>query len=303
MKTSPSVNVSKTARRRHFVQTFFPHLGLAVLSVIWILPLLWLLFQSIGYEPQNTVNNGSTYGSENILPSAYSADWYQKLFSETLFGGWFLNTFVIALLSMILSTFFTISMAYVMSRFRFRTRKAIQSLGMILGMFPGFMSMVAIYYIFKSAGLAGNVPTWKSSLALILVYSGGAGLNYFVAKGFFDTISKSLDEAAYIDGATKSQVFWHIILPVSKPIIVYTALMSFVAPWGDFIFASYMLKENEQAYTVSVGLYKWITSNNPANHYNLFAAGAVCVAVPITALFLFLQRYFVEGITGGAVKG
>lgn len=289
-------------KRKKVISKSTAYTILGILSIIWILPLIWLILQSFGTDPSETIY-GSTYGSPDILPSHYTYKWYIQLFTETQFGTWYLNTLIIALICMVLSTFFTISMAYVMSRYRFKSRKRIQSLGLILGMFPGFMSMVAIYYIFKSVGLVGDVANWKQILALIMVYSGGAGLNYYVSKGFFDTVSKSLDEAACIDGATNSQIFFKIILPLSKPIIVYTALMSFTAPWGDFIFASYMLKQNEAAYTVAVGLYKWITSQTPAQHYNLFAAGAVCVAVPITILFLCLQRYFVEGITGGAVKG
>ena len=189
-----------------------------------------------------------------------------------------------------------------MSRYRFKSRKRLQSIGMILGMFPGFMSMAAIYYIFKSIGMAGNVEIWKKIIALILVYSGSAGLGYYVSKGFFDTVSRSLDEAARIDGATNAQVFFRVILPLSKPIIVYTALMSFLGPWGDFIFSSYLLGTQTEGWTVAVGLYYMITKD-PVNYYNMFMAGAVTVAVPITILFLCLQRYFVEGITGGAVKG
>lgn len=289
-------------KRKKVISKSTAYTVLTILSICWILPLIWLILQSFGTDP--SAPYGSTYGSEQILPSSYTVDWYVKLFTETEFGRWYLNTLIIALICMVLSTFFTISMAYVMSRYRFKSRKMIQNVGLILGMFPGFMSMVAIYYIFKGIGLAGDVESWKQNLALIMVYSGSAGLNYYVSKGFFDTVSKSLDEAARIDGATNSQVFIKVILPLSKPIIVYTALMSFTAPWGDFIFASYILKQNTEAYTVAVGLYKWIAEAEiPQQVYNLFAAGAVCVAVPITALFLCLQRYFVEGITGGAVKG
>lgn len=299
------LNFNKThggMKRKKVISKTSAYTILTILSICWILPLIWLIFQSFGTDPN--MDYGSTFGSPDILPSHYTIDWYVKLFTETEFGTWYLNTLIIALVCMVLSTFFTLSMAYVMSRFRFKSRKLIQNVGLILGMFPGFMSMVAIYYIFKGVGLAGDVASWKQILALILVYSGGAGLNYYVSKGFFDTVSKSLDEAARIDGATNSQVFTRIILPLSKPIIVYTALMSFTAPWGDFIFASYILKENSSAYTVAVGLYRWIAmAEIPAQWYNLFAAGAVCVAVPITILFLCLQKYFVEGITGGAVKG
>ncbi len=270
---------------------------LTILSIIWIIPLIWLIIQSFA-GPEGT------YKSENLFPTSYSFYWYKALFSQSNYGHWYLNTLLIAFVCLFLSTFFTIAMAYVMSRFRFKSRKMISSLAMILGMFPGFMSMAAIYHIFSSVDLAGgNATTAGLIFALILVYSGSAGLNYYVSKGFFDTVSKSLDEAARIDGATSAQIFAKIILPLSKPIIVYTALMSFLGPWGDFIFSSYLLGTKEEAWTVAVGLYNMLSDANISTQYNMFMAGAVLIAVPITILFLCLQKYFVEGITGGAVKG
>ncbi|MCR5564993.1 MAG: sugar ABC transporter permease [Gammaproteobacteria bacterium] len=268
-----------------------------ITSTLWILPLIWMIIQSFA-GPEGSYQNGS------LFPKTFSLYWYKMLFTDPNYPywRWFLNTLLIAVICLVLSTFFTIAMAYCMSRYRFKSRKLIQSIGLILGMFPGFMSMAAIYYIFKSVGMVGDVAVWKKMIALILVYSGGAGLNYYVSKGFFDTVSKSLDEAARIDGSTNSEIFFKIILPLSKPIIVYTALMSFLGPWGDFIFASYLLGTQRESWTVAVGLYELITKD-PGTYYNMFMAGAVFVAVPITALFLFLQRYFVEGITGGAVKG
>lgn len=270
---------------------------LTILSIIWIIPLIWLIIQSFA-GPEGT------YKSENLFPTSYSFYWYKALFTQSNYGHWYLNTLLIAFVCLFLSTFFTIAMAYVMSRFRFKSRKMISSLAMILGMFPGFMSMAAIYHIFSSVNLAGgNATTAGLIFALILVYSGSAGLNYYVSKGFFDTVSKSLDEAARIDGATSAQIFAKIILPLSKPIIVYTALMSFLGPWGDFIFSSYLLGTKEEAWTVAVGLYNMLSDANISLQYNMFMAGAVLIAVPITILFLCLQKYFVEGITGGAVKG
>ena len=275
---------------------------LGVLSVLWILPLIWMIIQSLSIDTAN--ESLSTYQNGKFFGDQLSFHWYKELFTNTNFPKWFLNTFIIAVVCLFLSTFFTIAMAYVMSRFRFKSRKRLQSIGMILGMFPGFMSMAAIYNIFNSVGLAGaNATTPKLMIALIMVYSGSAGLGYYVSKGFFDTVSRSLDEAARIDGATNAQIFIKIILPLSKPIIVYTALMSLLGPWGDFIFSSYLLGTKEEAWTVAVGLYNLISAAKITQCYNMFMAGAVIVAVPITVLFLCLQRYFVEGITGGAVKG
>ncbi len=301
VKNTPIENTVKTKKasikRKKYISRTAAYTILTVLSIIWILPLIWLIFQSFA-GPEGT------YGTASIIPESFSFHWYKALFAETNYGKWYLNTFIIACVCLFLSTFFTIAMAYVMSRFRFKSRKKLQSIAMIMGMFPGFMSMAAIYHIFKSVNLAGEHASRAGlMLALILVYSGSAGLNYYVSKGFFDTVSKSLDEAARIDGATNAQIFVKIILPLSKPIIVYTALMSFLGPWGDFIFASYLLGNAEQSWTVAVGLYSMLDGGRITEQYNMFMAGAVLIALPITILFLCLQRYFVEGITGGAVKG
>ena len=296
---SALVTTKKTSsiKRKKIIGNTTTYTVLTILSIIWVIPLVWMIIQSFA-GPEGSYQSGS------LFPSSFSFYWYGKLFTDTNYPywRWFLNTLLIAAVCLVLSTFFTIAMAYVMSRYRFKSRKKLQSIGMILGMFPGFMSMAAIYYIFKSVGMAGNVEIWKKIIALIMVYSGSAGLGYYVSKGFFDTVSRSLDEAARIDGATNAQVFFRVILPLSKPIIVYTALMSFLGPWGDFIFSSYLLGTQTEGWTVAVGLYYMITKD-PVNYYNMFMAGAVTVAVPITILFLCLQRYFVEGITGGAVKG
>ena len=168
---------------------------------------------------------------------------------------------------------------------------------LILGMFPGFMSMTAIYFLLKAL----NAP---SSLGLILVYSGGAAMSYYVSKGFFDTIPKSLDEAARIDGASQFRVFYKIILPLSKPIIIYTILVSFIAPWCDFIFASLITGASRADWTVAVGMRDWVNNRSNLNmQFGVFCAASVVVAVPITALFMWLQKYYVQGVTGGAVKG
>ena len=297
---SQIVSTKKTSsiKRKKAISKTTTYTILGILSVLWIIPLIWMIIQSFA-GPEGSYQNGS------LFPKSFSFYWYGQLFTNTdyPYWRWFLNTLLIAVICMALSTFFTIAMAYVMSRFRFKGRKKLQSIGMILGMFPGFMSMAAIYYIFKSVGMAGNVEVWKKIIALIMVYSGSAALGYYVSKGFFDTVSRSLDEAARIDGATNAQVFFKVILPLSKPIIVYTALMSFLAPWGDFIFSSYLLGTQTEGWTVAVGLYTLVNDHNITNYYNMFMAGAVLIAVPITVLFLCLQRYFVEGITGGAVKG
>lgn len=265
---------------------------LTVLSVIWVLPILWILMISFRAE------QGAF--KPYFLPKALSLDNYIRLFSDTqqfYFLRWFLNTLFVAVCSCIISTFFTLSVSYVMSRLRFRLRKPFMNIALILGMFPGFMSMIAIYYILKGFGIS------QSLLALILVYSGASGLGFYIAKGFFDTLPKALDEAAYLDGATKSQVFWKITIPLSKPIIIYTILTTFMAPWMDYIFASVIMGDNYDNYTVALGLFKMLEREFIHQYFTQFAAGAVIISIPISILFISMQRFYVEGVTGGSVKG
>ena len=173
------------------------------------------------------------------------------------------------------------------------------NMAMILGLFPGFMSMVAVYFILKALGLSEG---GLIRLALILCYSGGAGLGFQIAKGFFDTIPLAIDEAALIDGCTRWQIFTKMILPLSKPMIVYTVLTAFTGPWVDFIFAKVICRANADYYTVAIGLWKMLEKEYIDSWYTSFAAGAVLISIPIAALFLFLQRYYVDGMSG-AVKG
>lgn len=277
---------------RKKISNWLVYFILIAVSVIWLFPLLWVVLTSFRAE------KGSF--SSNIFPESYTFDNYIELFADTSvfsFGQWFANTAFVAVCSCIITTMLTVSTAYVMSRLRFKLRKPMMKTALILGMFPSFMSMIAVYFVLKAFGLT------QSLLALILVYSAGGGLSFYITKGFFDTIPHALDEAARIDGANNAQIFWRIILPMSKPMIVYTVLTSFTAPWMDFIFAKVIMGDNYAKYTVAVGLYTMLSREFIDTYFNRFAAGAVCVAVPITILFIALQRYYVEGITGGAVKG
>ena len=170
---------------------------------------------------------------------------------------------------------------------------------LILGMFPGFLTMILIYKVFMDLGLTGEM----APVGLIIVYCASSGMGYYVSKGFFDTIPRSLDEAARIDGATRFQVLYKVILPLSKPIVIYTILMGFMAPWGDFMLASYLAHQNELGMNVAVGMKEWLTATNLNSYYTMFCAAGVVVAVPVVIVFLCLQKYYVEGVTGGAVKG
>lgn len=271
------------------------HVLLAVLSVLWILPILYLLYTSLRVEPNTGIIN-------KLFPDNLKLgfDNYVRLFKETQFLRWMGNTLLVAVCSCVISTLFVLMVAYAMSRIRFKMRKPLSKFMLILGMFPGFMSMIAVYFILKAVKLEGTL------LALILVYSAGAGMTYYVSKGFFDTVPIELDEAAKLDGATQAQIFGKIVLPLSKPIIVYTVLTTFIAPWCDFIFVNVIMNPTDvDKYTVALGLFRMINAekNSFNANFTTFCAGAVIVAIPITVLFFFMQRYYVEGVTGGAVKG
>ncbi len=263
---------------------------LIVLAVVWIFPLLYIVLTSF--------RTGGFY-TDSFFPEEWTVEPYVRLFTDTsifMFGKWFLNTLIVAASTCVLSTFIIVTISFVLSRFNFKSKKALMSSILVLGMFPGFMSMIAIYYIIKGLGLS------ESLFALILCYSGGSAMGYYVVKGFMDTIPKDIDEAAMIDGASKLQIFFKMILPLSKPIIIYTILTSFMSPWGDYIFASVIMGDNYESYTVALGLYMMLKNDYINSWYTSFAAGAVIVALPISILFISLNKYYVEGLSG-SVKG
>lgn len=285
-------------RRHRIIANIATYVILAILVVIWLYPILWIFLNAFRCEYNE---NGDLIGIvvSNYIPKQLGFENFKKLFTETHFLRQVGNTLIVSVFSCILSTLLTLSTAYIMSKIKFKMRKPFMNLAMILGLFPGFMSMIAIYFILKALGLT------QTLLALILCYSAGAGLGFYVAKGFFDTVPNALVESAKLDGATQAQVFWHIILPLSKPIIIYTALLAFTGPWMDFIFARVILGEaNTELHTVAVGLYQMMYGAHADNNiFTTFAAGCVCIAVPIVTLFLCMQKYYVEGATAGAVKG
>ena len=280
---------SKSARER--TSRTLTYAFLIILSIIWLIPFFYLICQAFRGESKNMV----TY----VFPKKWSLVNFKILFTETKFASWYINTLIIALFNAVLQTAMVLSVAYALSRMRFKGRKLIMNFMLILGMFPGFLSMIATYFILKLIGLTSEnaVP------GLILVYAASSGMGYYVAKGFFDTIPKSLDEAARIDGASRSRVFFRIIMPMAKPIIIYTIMTAFIAPWGDFMYASLVSFGHEEAYNVAVGLYRWLDKEHINNYFTVFCAGGLFVSVPVSALFLALQKYYVEGVTGGAVKG
>jgi arabinogalactan oligomer/maltooligosaccharide transport system permease protein len=269
------------------------YLLLIVLGIVWVLPIAYLLYTALREAPSTGIIN-------QLIPSNLKLGFgnFNRLFRHTDFPIWLKNTLLVSVSSCLLTTFSILAVSYALSRLRFRYRKAIVKLLLVLGMFPGFMSMIAVYFILKAMGLTNSL------LALILVYSGSAALSYYICKGFFDTVPKSLEEAALLDGATQPIVFWKIILPMAKPMIVYTVLTSFISPWCDFIFVNTIIGESSK-YTVSLGLYKMINAerNGFNDNFTVFCAGATVVAAIIVTLFMSMQPYYVEGVTAGAVKG
>ena len=268
---------------------------LTLISIVWLSPFVMILLQSFrSYKEQG----GGMVGY--LLPKTWSLDSYKWLFSgESQFFKWYGNTFVIALFIAIGQTAMVLMVSYALSRMRFKGRELWMRVCLILGMFPGFLSMICLYFLLKTFNLTqeGAIP------GLILIGIASSGMGYYVCKGFFDTIPKSLDEAARIDGATRARIFFTLTIPLSKPIIIYTALTAFMAPWCDYIFASYVAFGCSDSYNVAVSMFRWVKTNDYQGYFTRFCAGGVLIAIPITVLFMCLQKYYVEGVTGGAVKG
>ena len=283
-----------SAKKKRMINNVIVHVSLAVLAAIWVFPIVWVILTSFRAEKGSYVST--------FFPKEFTLDNYIRLFTDTSilnFPKMFMNTLIIAVFSCILATFYTLAVSYCLSRLKFKLRKPYMNMAMILGLFPGFMSMIAVYFILKAIGLTeGSLIR----VALILCYSGGAGLGFQIAKGFFDTIPYAVDETAILDGCTRWQVFQKITLPLSKPIIVYTVLTAFMAPWLDFIFAKVICRANSDQYTVALGLWKMLEKEYIDSWYTSFAAGAVLISIPIAILFLIMQRYYVDGVSG-AVKG
>lgn len=267
------------------------YIVLTILSVIWMFPILWIILTSLREE--------TGYYVGYFMPKNFTLDNFVNLFgnpSVLPFGRWWLNTLIIAVCGCLINTLIILATAFTLSRTRFAGRVTFMKVLMIIGMFPGFMSMLAVYNILKGVGLN------QSLIALIVVGAAGAAMGYHVCKGFFDTIPKALDEAAVIDGATRWQIFTKITIPLSKPIAIYTLLTNFLGAWSDYIFPSMLFGDKQMSYTVAIGL-NWMTDYRRIdNYYTQFAAGALVVAVPIVILFICLQKFYVEGMSG-SVKG
>ena len=281
-------------KRRRMVGNAFTYAFLIIMSIIWLLPFFWLVMQSF--------RDGRGQFISTFLPTKYTFNNYKALFTEfevMNFPRMFGNTFVIACCSCLISTTFVLCVSYCTSRLKWKMRKPYMNMAMVINLFPGFMSMVAIYFLLKAMGLTeGN----RIPIALVICFSAGAGTGFHVMKGYMDTIPKALDEAATIDGCTRWQIFTKITLPLCKPMIVYQVITAFMGPWMDFIFAKIIVRAETQYATVSIGMWKMLEMEYIGGWFTRFCAAAVLVSIPISILFMITQKFYQEAM-GGAVKG
>lgn len=284
----------KPIRWRAVFKSIGRHGFLTILAGFWLIPIAWLV--------ANSFSSKTGVDVVNFFPKEVTLNNYKNLLfspdTVSQFPVWFKNTLIIAIFTCIISSIMVLMIAYAMSCMRFRARKPLMNFAVVLNLFPGFLSMIAVYFIMKSFDLT------NSHIGLILVYSGSSGLGYLIAKGFFDTVPVTIREAAKIEGASELMVFLKIVIPLSKPIIVYTVISSFLGPWMDFIFARIMLNSGIATdWTVAIGLYAMLDRSRLPVYFTQFCAGGVLVSIPISILFMIMQKFYVEGITGGAVKG
>ena len=276
------------------LKSIYRHLFLAVLCVFWLIPIVWVVLNSFSTDTGINVRQ--------FVPAEFTLNNYKALLfgSDTvaMFPTWFKNTLIVAIFTCIISSCFVVMVAYAMSCMRFKMRKTLMNLSVIINLFPGILAMIAVYFVLKNAGLT------DSHVGLILVYSASSGLGYLIAKGFFDTVPDTLREAAKIDGASELRTFIQIVVPMSKSIIVYTIISAFLTPWADFVYARLILHTGISAdMTVAIGLYNMLNKTLINQYFAQFCAGGVIVSIPISILFVIMQKFYVEGITGGAVKG
>lgn len=282
-------------KTKRLVADIIVHAFLILISIVWLIPFVWIIAHS--FRGESTGMYCATF-----FPQQFTLDNYIGLFTDTAtmnFPKMFLNTFIIAVFSCILSTFFVLSVSYCLSRVKWSMRKPYMNMAMVINLFPGFMSMVAIYFLLKSMGLTegDRIP-----IALVICFSAGAGTGFTVMKGYMDTIPKALDEAAMIDGCTRWQTFWKVTLPLCKPMVVYQIITAFMGPWMDFIFAKIIVRAEIKYATVSIGMWKMLEMEFINGWFTRFCAAAVIVSIPIAILFMITQRFYQEAM-GGAVKG
>lgn len=280
--------------KKKYLRMIRNNLVLAVMAFIWLIPIVWLLVTSFSAK--------TGMDTSSFFPAKWSIQGYKNLLfsADTVaqFPRWFWNTFIVAVFTCVISTVFVLMVAYATSCMRFPMRKPLMNIAVIINLFPGVLSMIAVYFVLKTLNLT------NSHIGLIIVYSAGSGLGYLIAKGFFDTVPTSLREAAYLDGASEAKIFWQVVIPMSRPIIVYTIISSFLVPWMDFVYARLILNSGiSSQWTVAIGLYNMLEKSLINTYFTQFCCGGVLVSIPISVLFVIMQKFYVEGITGGAVKG
>lgn len=282
-------------KRKGMITDIIVHIFLVIVSIVWLIPFIWIIAHSFRAE-------SSAMYCPTFFPKQFTLDNYIQLLTDTTtmnFPRMFMNTFIIAIFTCLISTFFVLSVSYCLSRVRWTMRKPYMNMAMVINLFPGFMSMVAIYFLLKSMGLTegSGIP-----LALVICFSAGAGTGFTVMKGYMDTIPAALDEAAMIDGCTRWQTFWKVILPLCKPMVVYQVITAFMGPWVDFIFAKIIVRAEIQYATVSIGMWKMLEMEYINGWFTRFCAAAVLISIPIAILFMITQKFYQEAM-GGAVKG
>ena len=281
-------------KAKKMIKSILRHGFLVLMCAVWLVPIVWIVLTSFSTDPGINIRN--------FVPDGFTIVNYKNLLfgSDTVsqFPQWFMNTLIVAIFTCIISTCFVLMVAYAMSCMRFKSRKTLMNLSVIINLFPGVLSMIAVYFVLKNIGLT------NSYAGLIMVYSGSAGLGYLIAKGFFDTVPDTLREAAKIDGASEIRTFFQVVVPMSKSIIVYTVISAFLVPWADFVYARLILNSGlSKDWTVAIGLYNMLDKTLINHYFAQFCAGGVIVSIPISILFVIMQKFYVEGITGGAVKG
>lgn len=280
--------------KRKLLPTLLHHALLTILAALWLAPIAYLVLTSFGADEGPNIRA--------FIPERFTLRHYRALLlssdSVSAFPAWFVNTLIVAIFTCAISTCTVLSMAYAMSFLHFRGRHAIMKTAVLLNLFPGFLGMIAVYFILREAGLTNSL------VGLVIVYAGPAAVDYLIAKGYFDTVPRTLREAAWLEGANEWVVFRRVVLPLARPIVVYTVISTFLYPWMDYIYASLILSSGISAdQTVALGLFAMVDKVNRNRYFAQFCAGGVLVSVPISVLFIIMQRFYVEGVTAGAVKG
>jgi arabinogalactan oligomer/maltooligosaccharide transport system permease protein len=277
----------KAYKVKKIVSGVLIYLELIAVAVVVIYPLLWVIGSSL--------NESAGIARTSIFPEKISLNNFKNLFTKFNYGKWYLNTLYVAALTTLFSIIIHTMTAFVFARFPFKGRKMGLLTVMILQMFPSFMSLTALYMIALNFGMLNNL-----NMLVIVYVAGGVPANIWLVRGYMLNIPKSMDEAASIDGVTKLQLFYKIILPLSMPIIFFIAVTSFMSPWMDYMLPRYLINMNEKR-TLAIGLFDLINGTNA--DFSAFCAGAVLVAIPITILYMVFQRFLLEGLMAGANKG